>query len=342
MSEATPEMRRAPEEMEKAERLARIFNPQATRQRSAAFERQGVKPELGSYLRFAHYTTAEAGLKILQSKRLWMRNTTCMADFREVRHGYDLLLKYFNDTRTKAFIDTFEKNAPGAVVNAIREFNGWWGANNSLNIYVSSFSEHSAEDDLHGRLSMWRAFGSSASARVALIFRLPYGARASDALSVIFSPVAYLAEADAFKALDEVVRLAQEEHEFLSAQRPEDVQRMLFTMLYAGVTCLKHDGFKEEREWRAVYHPQIWHSPLMEIAVETIGGIPQHVHKMPLDVEKDPRLADLDPKAMLDGVIIGPSQYPYVIAQAFGEELSKLGVSNPYGRVRASEIPIRS
>ena len=40
------------------------------------------------------------------------------------------------------------------------------------------------------------------------------------------------------------------------------------------------------------------------------------------------------------GVIIGPSQYPWVIAQAFGEELEKVGVSRH--TVRVSEIPIRT
>jgi hypothetical protein len=75
-----------------------------------------------------------------------------MADFREVRHGYDILFRYFNDTRTKALIAAFEKSAPGAAQNALNAFNGWWSGNNALNIYVSSFSEHGAEHDAHGRL----------------------------------------------------------------------------------------------------------------------------------------------------------------------------------------------
>ena len=80
--------RRSAEQMEKAQRLSRIFNPGASRAISGAFERQAVKQENGSYLRFVHYTTAEAAIKILRSKTLYMRSTTAMADFSEVQHGY--------------------------------------------------------------------------------------------------------------------------------------------------------------------------------------------------------------------------------------------------------------
>lgn len=342
MNEPIRSPRRTPDQMQSLERLARIFNPAAARERSAAFQRQLVNPIAGNYLRFAHYTTAEAAINILRSKRLWMRNTICMADFREVRHGYDILKRYFDDSRTKTFYSAFEKCAPDAASKAIHAFNGWWEANNSMNIFVSSFSEHSAADDQNGRLSMWRAFGASASARVALIFRLPYGSLATEALSLIFGPVLYLTEEEAFKALDETVRLAQSEQEFLAAQSPKDIHRMLFSMLYAGVTCLKHEGFKEERECRAVYHPQIWKSQFVELSVELIGGVPQHIHKIPLDGAGDQRLADLDLSTMLERVIIGPSQYPWVIWQAFGDELEKLGLQEPRERVRVSGIPIRS
>ena len=40
--------------------------------------------------RFVHYTSADNALKIIRTKRLWMRNTTCMADYREVEHGYQI------------------------------------------------------------------------------------------------------------------------------------------------------------------------------------------------------------------------------------------------------------
>jgi len=37
-----------------------------------------------------HYTSAEAALSIIGDKRVWIRNTTCMSDFREVEHRFDI------------------------------------------------------------------------------------------------------------------------------------------------------------------------------------------------------------------------------------------------------------
>jgi hypothetical protein len=75
-------------------RLEDIFLPYAAGEKIEARRRQGVL-ERGN-LRFVHYTSAEAALGILRSKRLWLRNTQSMVDYREVRHGYDMLTRHFN------------------------------------------------------------------------------------------------------------------------------------------------------------------------------------------------------------------------------------------------------
>jgi hypothetical protein len=61
---------------EQIDRLEGIFHPFAKSRRERLY---GVAP----VARFVHYTTAEAALKIILSKRLWMRSTTAMADLRE-------------------------------------------------------------------------------------------------------------------------------------------------------------------------------------------------------------------------------------------------------------------
>jgi hypothetical protein len=48
-------------------------------------------------VRSVHYISAEAALKIIESKRVWMRNTVCMTDYREVQHGFSILHKFFSD-----------------------------------------------------------------------------------------------------------------------------------------------------------------------------------------------------------------------------------------------------
>ena len=79
-------------------RLGAIFLPHAKRQTEKFYMDKG---EINTAARFVHYTTAEAALKIIDSKRVWMRNTMCMADYREVQHGFEMLQRFFGDATKK-------------------------------------------------------------------------------------------------------------------------------------------------------------------------------------------------------------------------------------------------
>ena len=140
--------------------LESIFMPQAKRRRDAAYAQLKETGMADEQLRFVHYTSADAALKIIRSKRLWMRNTTCMSDYREVRHGYDLLSKFFSvPSQASTFISAVDACAQGAAKEALTLFDGWW-KQSKFDIYVTSISEHDKREDQYGRLSMWRAFGS--------------------------------------------------------------------------------------------------------------------------------------------------------------------------------------
>ena len=91
----------------------------------------------------------------------------------------------------------------------------------------------------------------------------------------------------------------------------------VFNMLVAGVTCLKHEGFHEEREWRVIYGPDRSPSPLMKSSLEVVGGIPQIIHKLPLDVKVSDVLADFNLARIFDRLIIGPSEFSWAIYEAF-------------------------
>jgi hypothetical protein len=73
------------EQHELAQRLATIFMPEASRQLLAFYQRVPGQ----THGRVVHYTTAEAALNIIRTKRMWMRNTNCMADYREVQMRTD-------------------------------------------------------------------------------------------------------------------------------------------------------------------------------------------------------------------------------------------------------------
>ena len=116
----------------------------------------------------------------------------------------------------------------------------------------------------------------------------------------------------------------------------------MFYMLVAGVTCLKHEGFREEREWRVIYSPNRLRSALIDSSTEVLGGVPQVVYRMPLDATRSNAIADIDFCRMFDRLIIGPSSYPSVMYEAFVKALEEAGVTDARDRVVRSGIPIRS
>jgi hypothetical protein len=317
-------------------RLESIFMPVARRQRDAHYD-GGKNPTA----RFVHYTSAEAALSIINSKRIWLRNTTCMADYREVQHGYDMLHQFFADASNKAnFFDTLNGIVPGIATEAVNLFDQWW-TNIRFSTYIASVSEHDDKEDFHGRLSMWRAFGNNPS-RVAIVFRVPWFTGVETELNIIFSPVAYLRPDEAHKVIKDVLQNAKREAAFLKEVDRGMLVTIIFNTLLAGVTCSKHEGFHEEREWRAIYTPQRSPSSLIESSTQVIGGVPQIIHHLPLDKAKTENLAPLDLTNMLDRLIIGPSQFAWPMYEAFLEALTDQGVEDAAKHIFISGIPIRS
>src|SRR5690348_11175020 len=215
-----------------------IFMPSSKRARDQVYQNR-AKP-----LRFVHYTTAESALKIIRSKRMWMRNTNCMADFREVQHGFEMLNNFFaSQPKRDAFTQALEAFSPGAAQQAIQLFNTWWN-DVRFNTYIVSLSEHDDAEDTHGRLSMWRAFPGGNLPRVAIVLNIPPQTPASDALSIMFNPVTYMNEQQVHAELDLVIKNIQTETAFLRTMPNFWVINFVFYMLIVGSLCSKHEGFR--------------------------------------------------------------------------------------------------
>jgi hypothetical protein len=323
----------APNLIETALKLSSIFLPYASDRRERVRKRKG---------RFVHYTSAANALSIIKTKRIWMRNATCMADFREVGHGLDALNRYFNkDSNRQAFIAALNECSAGAAEEGFVLFNHWW-QNTQLQTYITSISEHDDSEDMHGRLSMWRAFGSATTPRVALVINLPLDAAANVALSVTLSPVGYFTDEEVTRELDSVTQNVQQNRDFLASLEHRTLVTFVFTMLVAQVVYLKHEGFHEEREWRIVHSPKRTPSPFLESAVESPSGVPQLVYKIPLENNSSAGISGLSICDLLDRVIIGPSQFPWVMYEAFVTALDAAGVKDSASRVLTSTIPVRT
>jgi hypothetical protein len=176
----------------------------------------------------------------------------------------------------------------------------------------------------------------------AFVLRIPKFSGAAAALNLIFSPVAYLTESEVHATIQQVIDNIQENVLFLRILDRQVIVGYVFTMLLAGVTCLKHEGFKEEREWRAIYSPAQRSSPFIQASTEIIGGVPQIIYQIPIDKTVSPTLEDLDIAAMFDRLIIGPSPYPLAMHEAFRVALAAVGVVDAGDKIVASGIPIRS
>ena len=312
--------------------LERIFTPLAHKKRDHVRTNGG---------RFVHYTSAENAVNIIKNRRIWMRNVRYMNDYREAYHGYDKLLALF---QIPYIIEAYQRAlAPFGIKmheKILTQFDQWRN-NIQLNTYVCSFSEHDDAEDLHGRLSMWRAYGGD-SAKAAIIFWLPLTPGSAVGLRLLVSPVEYMTDADFENEFMSSIRSIEKNADYLRSVDPVKIQNMGFFALVLAALCLKHEGFAEEREWRAIYLPYALPSAHIERSVEVVGGIPQIVYKIPLENKPDEQITGVDIPNLIDKIIVGPSGYPVPISEAFVSLLSDAGIPDSRPRVTVSYIPLRT
>jgi hypothetical protein len=288
--------------------------------------------------RFVHYTSAEVAADIIRSREIWMRRATMMNDFMEVQYGIDCLVRAYKGASGEVFRSELDRLFPGFRPRLEKWFDGWMiGFRHDT--FLMSLSEHRNEEDLLGRLSMWRAYGGSTG--VALVLKNAAFLGTSDALRVYSSPVAYMRPdtfAQEFEAMGQRVR---SHADFLKAQGETVVDAKICSMFRFAVLATKHPGFHEELEWRIIHSPSYEPSERVSKTVETIQGVPQHVIKVPLKDYPDHGFVGAELNDLLDRIIIGPTRYPYVIADAFSDLLRQAQVTDPAKRICISDIPLR-
>lgn len=288
--------------------------------------------------RFVYYTTADTAARILGNRQVWMRSTTAMNDYMEVEHGFDCLNAAYKAKPGEIFNRALDACFPGLAAELLELFNGWLPGIRQ-DTYMLCVSEHLPEEDRHGRLSMWRAYGGQAG--IALVLNGGVMFRESHALGAYSSPVAYLTP-DSFAA--DFARIADTitaEADYIRTLDRETIKNHAFNMLRFAVLCTKHPGFHEEREWRVVASPAMYPSELLSASVEVVRGIPQTVLKINLQNHPDQGLTGLALPELLNRIIIGPCEFPLVVLKAFHQLLTAAGVSEPGSKIFVSDIPLR-
>jgi len=139
--------------------------------------------------RFAYYTTADTATSVLRNRQIWMRSTTTMNDYMEVEHGFECLNAAYKGEPGNGLNTALDACFPGLAEDLKNYFNAWLPGIRR-DTYMTCVSEHSAEEDQHGRLSMWRAYGGQTG--VALVLNGAVMFSESDALGAYSSPVVEL------------------------------------------------------------------------------------------------------------------------------------------------------
>jgi hypothetical protein len=310
-------------------RIDRIFFPY-----SAARAREAR--EAGR--RFVYYTSAETAAMILGTRQIWMRSTLGMNDYMEVEHGFNCLNRAYEGETREAFDAALDACHAGLAAELRDYFNGWLPGIRT-DTYVACVSEHLDDEDQHGRLSMWRAYGGPAG--VALVLNGAVMFDESEALGVYASPVAYLGR-EAFAAeFGKIIQNIKREAEYLKGLDREAVKNYAFNMLRFGVLCTKHPGFHEEREWRVIASPRMHGDRLPAPVIELVRGTPQAVLKIELKNQPDKGLVGLDLSELLNRIIIGPCEFPAVIYKAFDQLLTEARVPQSERKITISDIPLR-
>lgn len=289
-------------------------------------------------IRFAHYSSAEAAMKMLSSNEVWMRKASAMNDFREIQYGRDLLLGAYKSEAGKQLRSALDTIFPGITGEIEELFNGWYPYFEA-DTYLTCISEHDPSEDRLGRLSMWRAYGGATG--VAVVLKGTPFLAPTDALKAYTSPVAYLSEAQFQHEFERMAHGLLGDLEFISSRGKAATLHNMFEAFRAATICTKHPGFHEEREWRVVYSPKFEQSTRIAQSVEMIRGVPQIVQKIPLVDAPEEGLVGITIPDLVDRVIIGPTDFPDEIREAFIELMSAKGVADADQKVIISDIPLR-
>jgi Protein of unknown function (DUF2971) len=316
-------------------KLFKIFQPDAAKRRIDAVN----SPQK----RFVHYTSAVAASSIIQGKSVWLRNATAMSDVNEINFGMQRLIEFFGKKSTSPIGKKFWETLgliDGNLPEKIRQGYDALIDNLRLDTYLICISEHNSKEDELGRLSMWRAYASQQGVAI-VINPGPLHAN-SHALASYSYPVIYPRRDELENHFDSLVTGISDNLTIIRSIPRDQLEGWLISMFEAYSICLKHPGFGEELEWRIVYRPKRLASDNMKLKMVEVKGIPQCIYELPLaDIPED-NLVGLDPKNLIDRIIIGPTQYPVVQYDYFVKLLADAGVSNPHEKVILSQIPLRT
>jgi hypothetical protein len=316
-----------------------------------------------NHRKFVHYTSADAAISIIKNKEVWLRNSSAMNDYSEIGYCEALFRHvFYSDTEVSQLSRRVLNFIDDGLHDRLAKFFEERAAQRRYFTYLMSVSEHGPYElmpgmladqgeEKYGRLSMWRAYGRD-SVGVALVFNSTALFSESSVIGAFTSPVFYGEQGD-FNHRYSCIMLRAERHAAaLRALPPAWFEENLKSFIDLSSLALKHPGFGEEREWRITYaaNPDAEHASDDEFnrasrvqrQFVSLNGLPQRIYKIPLQDYPDEGFVGAELGSLIDKIIIGPSQYPVMVADAIVMALKNAGVADAEQRIAISNIPLRT
>ncbi|WP_309623809.1 DUF2971 domain-containing protein [Novosphingobium sp.] len=263
-----------------------------------------------------------------------------MNDFSEIQHGLSCLQMAWNTESGESLRTWIDDLWPQMSKELERLFDGH-AFNIQNRTFITSLSEHDDDEDIFGRLSMWRAYGGRSG--VAVVLNPTIFSSETDKMAVSSAPVLYQTPDEFTKWFTQWVRNLEENTEILRSLNFEDAKGWMFHCFRMFCLCIKHPGFREEKEWRVFHTPEIdGLSKWVNSKIEVIGGLPQEIVELSLEDDVKLEVVGVAPNSLIERVIIGPCESPMTLHFALLSALKDAGVSEPEKRISASLIPLRS
>lgn len=290
----------------------------------------------------AHYTTIQGLENILARNEVWFSNPLFMNDLEEVRFG----ILEGNRLAMQSEEIANACQSPGRAAAFRHYFSHYFGqfdTHHAFDIYVFCMSEH-RRDDNDGLLSMWRGYGGNGNG-AALVFDT---ARINvlESSPLIIADVRYATRDARMQWLNTLVsKLAA----ILSASNVPDEKLFipayqLFERIKLFALFTKHQGFKEEQEWRVVYlpdrDPNKRLEPMFHYAISPRGIEP----KLKLRVAPIEGVigSDLSLAKLIDRIILGPTNSSPLVRSAVLRMFDRLSLPELKPKLWTSSIPFRS
>jgi hypothetical protein len=290
---------------------------------------------------FAHYTSIQVLESIMRTDQVWFSSPLLMNDKQEMLHGLDLGTKLFNNSPEITQACATEPRA-GALREYYRRYLEQFYAAHALQVYVFCLSEF-RRNRPDGLLSMWRGYGSNGHG-AALVFDTGLIHR-RDEIPMIISKVTYASDDERMLILR--AKFVQFAAALTSLGVSDDQLYIpafqIFNWVKVSALTSKHDGFKEEDEWRLIYMPERDKAHVLTPRISYFIGPrgPEPKLKMSIAPIPIPPIPAWGFAEILDRIVLGPALSNPLTRIAIERMLSECKKDHFIPKLYSSTIPFR-